>query len=103
MAKMTKEKELLRSKNIPVLRGELGAFQKQIASLEISMNARFESHERRFESIDKKFKFMVKKMDSGFERMEMKMHQMMGLMEEQNSRNIAVIDGYNQVNGRMYL
>jgi tetrahydromethanopterin S-methyltransferase subunit G len=59
-----------------------------------SIDRRFESIDKRFDSIDKRFDSLDAKLESRFASVESTLHRMMGLMEEQNNRNLAVLDGY---------
>lgn len=72
------------------LRHEMQASFKRI-------EARFEEQKARFEKADAKFE----KADAKFEKMWAEVHRMGILYEEQNARNIYVLDGYTSINDRL--
>jgi len=58
---------------------------------------RFAKMEERFASIDERFARLEAKISS----MEAMMHRMMVLVEEQNARNVFVLDGYASLDARL--
>jgi chromosome segregation ATPase len=59
-----------------------------------SVDKRFEAIDKRFDSVDKRFDSLDAKIDGMAEKILSEIHRMRSLVEEQNNRNIAVIDGY---------
>lgn len=104
---MAKKKKLLKqTKNlitriddVPVTHREIKVINKQLASLKISIDKRFDSvdkrfdsMDKRFDSIDKRFDSMIDLMDSRFARISAENQRWLALYEEQNARNKVVMD-----------
>ncbi len=65
--------------DVKSLRSEMSSIRSEVDSLRFEMNSRFE------------------KMDSKFETLAAAIHRTNALVEEQNSRNRIVLDGYDQI------
>jgi len=66
-----------------------------------SVDKRFDSVDKRFDSIDKRFDSLQAEMKAGFAEIKTEIHKFLSLMEDQEARNIRVIDSHNQVSGRL--
>ena len=62
-----------------------------------SVDARFKEVDARFDKVDARFD----KVDAGIMQILSTVHRMKALIEEQNSRNKYVLDGYEQIYRRM--
>lgn len=71
------------------LKADIRSHDKRFESIE----AKLASHDKRFDSIDAKLASMEAKSEARF-------RQLIGLMEEQNNRNLAVLDGYQSLYDR---
>ena len=102
---------ILNSEHLPATQGMLNLHQKQfkadLKSFKKSMEARFNQIDARFSEIDSRFNQIdarFSKVDSRFNHLEAQLstilsevHRIAILMEEQNSRNKYVLDGYDQI------
>lgn len=87
------------------LKSDITSFHLEMRAGFQAMDARFQSIDARFKSIDARFfdidsrftkidgQFLA--IDARFERLESILLSMKAMMEEQNSRNRYVLDGYN--------
>lgn len=89
-------------RHLELVRQEL---KSDITSFHLEMRAGFQAMDARFQSIDARFFDMDSRftkidgqflaIDARFERLESILLSMKAMMEEQNSRNRYVLDGYN--------
>ncbi len=87
------------------LKSDITSFHLEMRAGFQAMDARFQSIDARFKSIDARFFDMDSRftkidgqflaIDARFERLESILLSMKAMMEEQNSRNRYVLDGYN--------
>ena len=103
-----------RTKNLPATQGmlyetreelksEMRGLQYQLNSLQQSMEARFSQVDAKFSSMDSKFRSIDAKfssidsrfssIDAKLSKMDASLHEIKLLVEEQNARNIYVLDG----------
>jgi chromosome segregation ATPase len=107
MAKTKKKTSKKKSGEIPVTKNLLDLTEQkltsQITSLRLEMKAGFTRIDSRFTSIESKFTSIESKftgMDAKFASLDAKLSGMMALLEEQNSRNRYVLDGYTSLNDK---
>lgn len=100
MAKKKKPIRRLLTKvnDVPATHMELKAIKRQLSSVQISMDKkfqsideRFDSVDKRFESIDKRFDSLSSQMEAGFNRLSADIHKVLVIVEEQNARNKVVM------------
>ncbi|HPI40366.1 MAG TPA: hypothetical protein PLJ21_06150 [Pseudobdellovibrionaceae bacterium] len=66
-----------------------------------AIDKRFEAIDKRFDAIDKRFEALENKMEARFNDLKSDMHRILILLEEQNTRNKFVLDGYTLLYERM--
>ena len=112
--KKTKSRPLVKSDDVPVSKKHLDLtkqeIKSEITSLRLEMKAGFSQIDSRFTSIESKFTSIEGRftdidgkftgMDAKFASLDAKLSGMMALLEEQNSRNRYVLDGYTSLNDK---
>lgn len=114
MTKRSTQKPV-KSDDVPCTKAHLELVRQElksdITSLSLNMNSKFQLLESKFQNVDSKFQNIESKflhvesrfqqmdsrfqdMDSKFEKMTSVLFEMKALLEEQNSRNRVVLDGY---------
>ena len=115
-------KPILKAKDIPATQGMLDQLHKVIRadmkSLEKKMDARFSRVDARFSQVDARFSQVdarfnqvdarfnqvdarLSQVESGIQLVLSEVHRVALMMEEQNKRNIFVLEGYDQLYKRM--
>ncbi len=80
---------------IPILKtGDLPATQSMLTTLRKQIKSEINSSEKRLESKINQVESKINQVDSKVELVLSEIHRMAILMEEQNSRNKFVLDGY---------
>ena len=90
-------------KRFESIEAKLGSHDKRFESIEAKLashDRRFDAIDRRFEAVDKRFDSLDAKLASMDAKSEARFRQLIGLMEEQNNRNLAVLDGYQSLYDR---
>lgn len=91
----------IKSENIPASQGQLEAVRQElkgdITTLRLETKAGFQDMDARFTSIDAKFTAN----DAKFERIESILWGMKAMMEEQNTKIMYALDGYNFLNEKV--
>ena len=94
-------KPILNAKDLPATQGMLDQLHKIIRadmrSLEKKMDARFSQVDVRFSQVDAR----LSQVESGIQSVLSEVHRVALMMEEQNKRNIFVLEGYDQLYKRM--
>jgi len=88
--KIKSKEPILKSADLPVTQGMLTAVHKQI-------KASINSSEKKLESKINQVESKINQVESKVELVLSEMHRMAVLMEEQNSRNRYVLDGYDSL------
>lgn len=74
--------------------------QAMLYDVRDEIKAEFRSHDRRFDSLEKRFDSVGNRLEAKIEKLSADIYRMMGLMEEQENRNRAVLDGYASIYDR---
>jgi chromosome segregation ATPase len=75
------------------LKKNISSVRQEVKSLEHKMEARFAHMESRFSTVDSK----ISGLDAKVESVLASVHSIKALMEEQDFRNRAVLEGYDQI------
>ena len=90
-----KSKKTKTPPKIPILKtGDLPATQSMLTTLRKQIKSEINSSEKRLESKINQVESKINQVESKIELVLSEMHRMAILMEEQNSRNKFVLDGY---------
>jgi chromosome segregation ATPase len=61
---------------------------------------RFDAHDKRFDELDAKMDSIANRLSSEIQKVRSDIHRVIALVEEQNNRNRAVLDGYQSLYDR---
>ncbi len=91
---------IMRSKKVSVTQEMLYEVRDELKSHILSHESRFNSIDKNFESLKAQIEAAVSKLSSDIQKVQAEVHRNSLLAEEQNSRNIYVMDQYELVNIR---
>lgn len=78
----------------------LWAVRDELKSDIRSHDKRFDSHDKRFDELEAKMDSIADRFSSEIQKVRSDIHRVIALVEEQNNRNRAVLDGYQSLYDR---